>query len=260
LSGTSYTKVGSESGATARDTSIYITGNTDYVAMNGEYEVDDIDQLHPKWTHTLGVYEIEYDNYNILTTDHYGYGIKLVSAADPIYWIGDDFPLPIGTDWYTYDIPSSGAWGYYVGDMILELGRNGAAYDEDSVVTINGSAQAFTSDGGSVVLPDTGEMKKIINTPLESGLFKTTVVTRTAYPQRVPPIGGMFEYTSNGAAAGDNENGIIIGRNQPMSQVTIDKNFMATRGGFGYGNSNSMSVSINEYGLYDYTMLSNKPL
>ena len=142
--------------------------------------------------------------------------------------------------------------------MSLEIGRTGAAYSEDSEITNNSTEQKFVSDGGTVPDPVQGEIKSISNVPLSSGLYRTTITTKTALPQRLPALYGMFYYTSKGIVK---SNGILHGKNQTEAKFNEDLALLSDSATLLSkdlsNNANSVSVSMNASGLLDYTILSN---
>jgi hypothetical protein len=130
-------------------------------------------------------------------------------------------------------------------------------YREESDVSTSTSQLAF----GAVPDAGIGEIKSIDNVPLENGKFRVTITTRTATPQRVPPDsqeGGpdwpWLEYGSDYLTSG---NSIIVGRNRTWDEFLTDRD--RTKVSPAIFKINSISVRVNDYGLYDYTITSNAP-
>lgn len=135
------------------------------------------------------------------------------------------------------------------------------AYTEESEVSINNSEQAFVSDGGSVSDAVTGQIKRIDNVPLENGKFRTTVTTRIAVPQRMPPESaagtGDYPWLEYGSDYIQDANNIIVGRNRTWSEFITDRD--RTNVSPAIFKINSISCRVNDYGLFDYTITSNTP-
>jgi hypothetical protein len=169
---------------------------------------------------------------------------------------------------------SVGAIGWQTNDGVaweveftfsMVIGKTGPAFSEDNTVTINSSEQKFVSDGGLIADPVGGEIKSIQNVPMANGTFKTTVTTKTALSQRLPALYDMLSYNNGkpiGASDPSFKSGILIGKNRTDSELIADLDVLSSAGTSAlnhpdrYTSSNSVSVSINSYGRYDYTMLS----
>jgi hypothetical protein len=135
------------------------------------------------------------------------------------------------------------------------------AYREVVDISTNNTEQAFVSDGGTIPDAFVGQIKRIENVPLENGKFRTTLTTRTAVAQRIPPEseagGPNYPWLEYGSDYIFDANNIIIGRNQPWSKVIEDRD--RTNTGPAIFKINSMTVRVNDYGLFDYTIISNTP-
>jgi hypothetical protein len=135
------------------------------------------------------------------------------------------------------------------------------AYDETTLVNTNDSQQRFVSAGGSVPNATTGQIKRIENAPLENGKFRTTITLRQAIPQRIPPDseagGPNYPWLEYGSDFIQDANNIIIGRNQTWANFIADRD--RTNISPAIFKINSISVRVNDYGLFDYTIISNTP-
>jgi hypothetical protein len=135
------------------------------------------------------------------------------------------------------------------------------AYTEYIETSTSNTEQAFVTDGGTIPNAVVGQIKRVDNVPLEDGTFRTTITTREAIAQRIPPdsaAGGpnypWFEYGSDYI---QDANNIIVGRNQPWWKVVEDRD--RTNVSPALFKINSMSVRVNDYGLFDYSIISNTP-
>jgi hypothetical protein len=108
-------------------------------------------------------------------------------------------------------------------------------YIEDTTVHTNSTALAF---GAGVTPAVTGQIIRIDNVPLENGKFRTTVTTRTAIPAKK-----SVTYPSDW---GNLDDTVIVARNQ--TEATFDTDVGNISGVL----VNTVSFSINDYGLYDY--------
>jgi len=135
------------------------------------------------------------------------------------------------------------------------------AYSEDVDENTNNVELSFVSQGGTIPDAVQGEIKRIDNTPLENGKFRTKVTTRTATPQRVPPEseegGPNYPWLEYGSDYIQDANNIIIGRNQSWEKFIADRD--RTNVSPAIFKINSISVRVNDYGLFDYTIISNTP-
>lgn len=142
-------------------------------------------------------------------------------------------------------------------------GNSLGGYHETSETNTNDVEMKFNTDGGvgPSLVPDArpGEIKSIDNTPLENGKFRTTVTTRTAIPQRMPPLtaggGPNYPWLEYGSDYVQDANNIIVGKNQTWEAMIQDRD--RTNVAPAVFKVNSMSVRLNDFGLYDYTIVSN---
>ena len=137
-------------------------------------------------------------------------------------------------------------------------------YVEEVDENTNDVERSFVGSGyGSedVALATQGQIKRIDNSPLENGKFRTVVTTRTAVPQRIPPEseagGPNYPWLEYGSDYIQDANNIIIGRNQTWDKVIADRD--RTNISPAIFKINSMTVRVNDYGLFDYTIVSNTP-
>ena len=118
-----------------------------------------------------------------------------------------------------------------------------SSYTEDISVSTNNSELDWVSNGGTIADATVGEIKKIENIPLENGKYRTTVTTRTAVAQS-----HSFVYPNDYSADG----GLMyIGVNRTSAQLAAD---IAAANPSPWSYVLSVSVRINDYGLYDYTI------
>ena len=252
MTGTSYTRQGSISGTDEASDSIFVS-NADIAAIDGEYEYQGLDGSgYPYWIHTSGDYSVQY-----------------VVAATRWELIGITVP---GTYYYLVGTGISNLGWYYAAgssstDIVIEIGRPGNTYDEEIEVTVNSTEQSFVSDGGSIADPVSGENKTIQNVPIDNGLYRTTVITRTARSQRLPALYSMLEYYSPKYNDSAYKNGIIAGSNRTQAELMYDILIASNGGGLGknFVDSNlhglrqnhvsSVSVSMNQFGRLDYTIM-----
>ena len=138
---------------------------------------------------------------------------------------------------------------------------NPGGYRETIDVNTSSTELSFVSDGGTVADATVGEIKRIDNVPLDNGEFRTTVTTRTAIAQRIPPdfeAGGPdYPWIEYGSDYIQDANAIIIGRNRTWDQFKTDRD--RTQTSPAVFKINSISARVNDYGLYDYTIISNYP-
>jgi hypothetical protein len=147
------------------------------------------------------------------------------------------------------------------GPPLFGGGVSPGAYTETTDVSTNNIELEFGINAEDIPDAVIGEIKSINNVALENGMFRTTVTTRTAIAQRVPPEsqsgGGDYPWLEYGSDFIQDANNIIVGRNQPWDQVIRDRD--RTNIAPALLKINSMSVHMNDYGLFDYTIISNSP-
>ena len=192
---------------------------------------------------------------------------KWIGVDDPTYSIYKD--APIGGTWKLFSGTTkiaerqfqnlnSDSWKVTWGttseeldeNLVVQIGRNPPSSTQESVINTNGSEQSFVSDGGAVPDPVAGEEITISNVPLDNGLFKTTVTTTTVAKQRVPALFDSIIYASNGNF---DKNAFASGTNATYAEFQKDLNWMRLQK---ESLTNTVSVNINKYGLYDYTIRS----
>lgn len=155
--------------------------------------------------------------------------------------------------------PPPSGWVRIVGSdpaptLIIGSGTGGP-YNEETNVNTNTDEKKFVSDGGLIADATDGLIKTITNTPLENGKYRTSVTTRTAKEMRMPSSeGSFFAYSSDFLVTGK---AIIIGRNRTYESFTDDTQLL--RGLPYYNRINNVSVRVNDFGLFDYTITSNEP-
>jgi len=131
-------------------------------------------------------------------------------------------------------------------------------YTEESIIYTSTSPLKFQSEtGGTIADANVGQIKRIDNVPLEDGNFRVTVTTRTAV-KVLYPSDYLSSTTNNGfmwhsdfsSSAGDANYGglIVMGRNHTTTEFgavcdNVDDYYVI-----------SVSASINEYGLVDFTI------
>lgn len=151
----------------------------------------------------------------------------------------------------------------------IVIGQSGPSFREASTVTINSAEQKFVTDGGSVADPIGGEIKTIQNIPLANGKFKTTVVIKTGISQRMPGLYDMYNYNNGAGTTPPSINhlsGVLIGKNRTATELAQDLGILSSGPVAGIvapnalstanraANSNSISLTMNQYGRYDYTL------
>lgn len=209
-----------------------------------------------------------------------------VGAPEYAKWVGvddDDYTIYYdGSKWSIYNLavaiasrgPITGGSIYPPGlnsdlwigagtdddeNLVVQIGKNPPAYTEDSITYSNSVEFKFVSDGGvigvdGVADPVTGEEKTISNVPLDNGLFRVTVTTRTVAKQRVPALFDSMIFAGNG---NEDENAFIGSSNATFEDLQKDLNYLKLQK---TDLLNSVSISINKYGLYDYTIRSKEKL
>ena len=231
------------SGDITEDDSVYITGcgDDDY---NTTYLYSGLDGSDlPYWTSasTLRIY--------------YNSGWKLGTQTVDVYSLNTTYL-------------STGTWDLITGavlqvGMYSEIGRSGRAFIEESLTTINDTERLFVSQGGDIDDPVSGELKTISNAPLDNGRFRSVVTTKTAISQRFPALYGAFLYSSKGV---ENTNAIILGRNRTQEELNSDIALIGPAASYQSelspllytgATTTSISVSLNDYGRIDYTILAN---
>jgi len=135
-------------------------------------------------------------------------------------------------------------------NLVVQIGKNPPAYNETSVVYNNSAELKFVSDGGTIVDPVAGEEITISNSPLDNGRFSSRVTTRTVARQRVPALFDSVIFASNG---NPDESAFIASSNSTFEEMQIDLNFLKLQK---TDLINSVSISVNKFGLYDYTIRS----
>lgn len=140
-------------------------------------------------------------------------------------------------------------------DSAVQAGPSATGgYTEDTTVSTNTLLHVFASDYGGDPAIETsvpnalvGEIKRIDNVPLENGMFRSTITTRTAVSQRFPAT-GFITYGGDYSAVGGT---LIIGRNRTEAQLNADT---ATINPSPWAYVLSVSVRVNDYGFLDYTL------
>ena len=138
---------------------------------------------------------------------------------------------------------------------------NSDSYTETVIVYTNTTEKSFVSSSfGDMSVPDAvvGEIKRIENTPKENGKFNSRVITRTAIAQRIPAtsegppgyIAWPSDYSNAGGSFDPDGGRLIIGKNQSVSNFYTDIALLDGRF------INTVSCSINDYGLIDYSIRS----
>jgi len=125
-------------------------------------------------------------------------------------------------------------------------------YTEESVIYTSTSPLKFQSEtGGTIANANIGQIKRIDNVPLEDGNFRVTVTTRTAVQNFLYPTSGngVFVWDSDFSSSGPLVGGfLLLGRNHTAT------NFGTVLDGLNGNYVISVSASINEYGLIDFTV------
>ena len=124
-------------------------------------------------------------------------------------------------------------------------------YTEESVIYTSTSPLKFVTNGGTIANANIGQIKRIDNVPLEDGNFRVTVTTRTAVQNFLYPTSGngVFVWDSDFSSSGPLVGGfLLLGRNHTAT------NFGTVLDGLNGNYVISVSASINEYGLIDFTV------
>ena len=125
-------------------------------------------------------------------------------------------------------------------------------YTEESIIYTSTSPLKFQSEtGGTIADANVGQIKRIDNVPLEDGNFRVTVTTRTAVQNFLYPTSGngVFVWDSDFSSSGPLVGGfLLLGRNHTAT------NFGTVLDGLNGNYVISVSASINEYGLIDFTV------
>jgi len=177
------------------------------------------------------------------------------STATEAYHVGSQ--LDSGT-WYT-GTAGTQTNEKYANDLLIQVGFNDKATETESVTETNGAEVEFGVGVDDEPYPTSGQEKVITNVPLENGKFKTTVTTTTVNEQRIPALFGALTFSNNvssgssGYAYNGARGAVIIGKNATYMRVQESINDMNK---YRPDYQNSVSVNINKYGLYDYTIRS----
>jgi len=232
------TCVSGEQGVTgaSASTSIFVSGtmNTAAAAQEYEYTSGTIGETDAIWTGvTDNSWNIEYDATNGWTINSGG----TTEARHPFVNLNS-------SQWY--DQTGSD----YRPDLVVQIGANPPAFTQTTVVSTNSAELSFVKDGGTVPNPTSGQEKTISNSPLGNGNFQSTIITRTANRQRIPALIDSIVY---GSILDLDHEALLVGKNATYEQFQLDVNTIEE-----YKSSfkNSISVSVNRLGLYDYTIRS----
>jgi hypothetical protein len=155
------------------------------------------------------------------------------------------------SQWVDYGGSSGTPEGPDRPSRVVQIGANPPAFTEDVVISTNSEELSFIKDGGDVPNPLNGQEKTINNTPLGNGKFQSTITTRTANQQRVPALLDSIVYNST---TDHDKHAIIVGKNASYEQFQRDINGLLEPNKL--EKNNSVSVNVNRYGLYDYTIRS----
>jgi hypothetical protein len=229
-------------GSNVFSTSIIVSG-AGIPAVNGSYVLTGTFDGKDYWTQ--GIYFLYWNT--LVAPDSWVIGTGLVSGST-YYTAAGDTSSPPATGWITTisgtvpaPITGSGA-------------TTGGPYNQTTDVDTNDDEKVF---GVNVTDATDGQIITVSNTPLENGRFRTEVTTRDAKPMRVPAQEGtFFEYSSDGWAFPSKS--FITGRNRSFAEFTVDANLLSSN--IYYLNRiNNISMRVNDFGLYDYTITSNEP-
>jgi len=125
-------------------------------------------------------------------------------------------------------------------NQTAENGVTADSYTEETAVETNGDEKIF---GVNVDAATVGEIKRIDNTPLDNGKFRSVITTRTAIAQNTE-----FAYGSDYSAVG----GLMrIGTNRTLAELEAD---ILAINPSPWAYVLSVSARQNDYGLYDYTI------
>jgi hypothetical protein len=243
--------VSGEQGVTgaSASTSIFVSGSDDSAAdQEYEYTSGVIGEIDALWTGVdTPAWTIEY--YGVGTVNQNGWYIWQGSISS-----SDAYRPNVNlnsSEWFDYSEDSDLPLGDFRFERVVQIGANPPAVVEVVSVSTNSDELSFVKDGGTVANPTSGQEKTISNSSLGNGKFSTTITTRTVNQQRVPALIDSIVYASEGIL---DKNAIIVAKNATYEQFQIDINGLnATNKS---DKNNSVSVSINRFGLYDYTIRS----
>jgi hypothetical protein len=146
------------------------------------------------------------------------------------------------SEWYEDD------GGTFLPNLVVQIGANPPASVETTTIYTSDDEASFVADGGTVANPVQGEVKNISNAPLETGKFRVTITSTIVNQQRVPALIDSEVYASN---SNKDECAVIWARNATYEQFRKDVNILQSQKIL---LQNSVSVSVNRFGLYDYTI------
>ena len=213
----------------------------------GSYEIKYVASISPSWTAAVTPAWVIYDE------------VPTAQYLSPNYLSGNRCATTASVANNGWMIQSTS--DAIEGTFVIRIGQTGPAFNESSSISINSAEKKFVTDGGTIADPVAGEIKSIQNVPLVNGKFKTTITTKTALQQRLPPLYDMLNY--NGKDSDDDyRSGILVGKGMSLEKLLSDMDVLSNTSGNVFAtparssNSNSVSVSINQYGKYDYTLTS----
>jgi hypothetical protein len=223
------------------DTGTVITGSYNGLFAYANMSVKD-SLGYPWWETANGDFSIvgpdddENEGSILVPTDQYE--LRPRGSLTPIYF-NDTGANPTG-------------WNYGIDPIHIELGRNPINQTQTSESFAGSAELEFESViGGTIPDPIVGEIKTISNVPNGDGTFRSTVVTVTANPQRFPPSLGVFQFESREGAT--LKNSTISAKNKNEADLARDAEFLDA---LNAAWSNSISSSINKFGLIDYNITS----
>jgi hypothetical protein len=138
-------------------------------------------------------------------------------------------------------------------DSEVQAGPSGTGgYFETTTVSTNSEELEFGINPEDIPDAIAGQIIRIDNVPLENGKFRSTVTTRTAISQRIPPTEGTFISWHSDFQPGGGK--LIKGINRPYEGVgsfTADLLLIDVWAAIAVV---TVSINVNDYGLYDYSM------
>jgi hypothetical protein len=241
-------KTWAESGSQVASTNLFVSGSTD-ANENQEYYL---------FSGTIGESDAVWKGF---TTDTITVKRIVIANITPTWgfdggssgsWVASE--ELISSLWRT----GTGLAYDFVPNLVVQVGANGPEYTETTVVSTSSEELSFMP-GGTVPLPTIGQEKNISNSPLGNGKFQTTITTRTMNEQRIPAMIGGIVYPSINPQNTYDNNLIVINKNATFEKYQLDMNEMNGIDEANKGRAtsvNSVSVNINRFGLYDYTIRS----
>lgn len=149
------------------------------------------------------------------------------------------------------------------GHPLVQIGVNEPPFTNDVDIYTGSDKLEFGTGVGDIPWPTVGQEVTISNVPQDDGQYRTTVTTVTANQQRIPALFGTLMYTSNGGDVYDPSNEtlgatrpaeLVVGKNATYTEFRRTINALNLPDSRDREMNNSVTVNMNRYGLFDYTI------